>query len=1248
MRRKETLPRNGCDQLKLGFFRGRVLLAAGMTHPAPTAPPSVGGPFDDLANLAAQVGFVPMAMVVLGTGAEASIEGQFGLQAAEGEVALELCRKALGQRTWVELRDAPEGKAAGIRWFAGIPLSNPEGEIVGILAALDRTPRKLTTRQRAGLQTVGHEVVIHLDLRRHAKSLSRVTEERRRTEAALRDSETFFEALVESLPQNIFRKDLSGRFTFVNRRFCQTVGRTRSELIGLTDYDLFPRELAAKYQRDDEKVHQTGETLETTEVNVTPDGTTHWFHVIKTTLVDATGQPIGLQGIFWDVTTEYRAQADLAHERDLLRSLLDSAPDAIYFKDRDSKIIRASRALAMKLGLNDARLLEGRGDHDFFSQEHADAALADERRVLETGKPLLGYTEKETWSDGRVTWALTSKLPLHDERGVVIGTFGISKDITELKAAQERLEQAEANYRGIVENAVEGIFQTTPDGHYRSANLALAKIYGFDSTQELITKRTDIEHQLYVDSSRREAFAQALQQSDKLDKFESQVYRKDGSVIWISENARAVRDPQARLLYYEGTVEDVTARKCAEEGLSQANADLAAARDAALASAHAKSQFLANTSHEIRTPMNAVMGMTRLLLDTPLTPEQRDYAETVRDAAQSLLTIINDILDFSKLEAGKVSFSARDFELRETLEDTAELLAERAYSHPLEFSAWIDHRIPRRVRGDADRLRQVLTNLLGNAIKFTPAGEVTLKAMVSAETATDITIRCEVRDTGIGIRKEAQSKIFEAFEQADGSTTRRFGGTGLGLAISKQLVERMGGTIGLESAEGQGSTFWFTATFGRSVEPEPIVLPDEAIPEGVPRARLLVVDDHAGTRESLRHELELLPVQAEFAASAAEALDRLRAGMDGGLPYLAALVDLQLPDMDGLTFAHEAHSLPGLDTLKIVLLAPLGQRLDPGLLRTVGVSGHLVKPVKQARLGEVIGRLIRGEDLLSESETRSFSRDGIRSAPASAKSLRLVLAEDNVVNQRVALALLKKLGYAPAELASNGLVALELIARKPADVVLMDCQMPELDGYETTRRIRRAEADGDYGNRPAHYIIALTANAMAGDRERCLAAGMDDFLTKPLDEQALAAALNRGSKRLTGLGPAPACVSVVAPPPSIANELPVLNEQLLDAYRIPDDPTVLTELVDLILRDLPPRIEAIASAVGRRDAVELKNAAHTVKGSASNMGGVRLAAVCAELELVARGGDWAVVDGLLARIREEAAAFQAALERHRA
>ncbi|MFM7102639.1 MAG: PAS domain S-box protein, partial [Verrucomicrobiota bacterium] len=691
-----------------------------MDEPASTT----SGAFDELATLAAQVMDVSGAVVVLERDGRLEVAGRSGLGPEELPALEPWWREAILSGETFSPRDPGQSGGAAWRWFAALPLRMTGGEVVGALALVDRSPRRLTPRQRSALQTVARQAVLHLELQRHASSLAQSDARNRATERALRDSETFYQALVESLPMNIFRKNLRGEFTFVNGRFCATLGHPAAAILGRTDVDFFPPDLAAQYQADDRRVLDTGEVFETTEENVTPDGHRHSFHVIKTPLLDAAGNRVGTQAIFWEVTRERRALEDLAHERDLLRALLEYAPDAIYFKDASSRILRASRAFAEKVGVRDPAELTGRTDHDLFTPEHADRARADEERIVATGEPIDNQTERETWPDGRVTWALTSKLPLRDPRGRVIGTFGISRDITDLKRAQEKLERAEAKYRSIVENVVDGIFQTTPDGRYLEANLALARIYGFGSVEQLVTERTDLQRQLYVDPERRREFGRMLQEHDQIENFESQVYRKDGEVIWISENARAVRDEQGRLLYYEGTVEDITERK-------KAQAAIAAARDVALESARAKAQFLAIMSHELRTPMNGVLGMTRLLLDTPLTAEQRDYAETQESSAQALLTILDDILDFSKIESGKVEFARQEFDLREMLEDTAELLAERAYAKRLEFADWIDARLPGRVRGDKGRLRQVVTNLLGNAIKFTIEGQVLLRVEVA-------------------------------------------------------------------------------------------------------------------------------------------------------------------------------------------------------------------------------------------------------------------------------------------------------------------------------------------------------------------------------------------------------------------------------------------------------------------------------------------------------------------------------------
>lgn len=1206
---------------------------------------------DDLANLGSQVAQVAATALVLCEGDSVHVEGQSGLRAEDAMMVDALARRALREGGSMEVRECPELEGSAFRWAVAMPVETPQGGRAGVLLVLDRVPRRPTVRQRAALQTVAHKVVLHLELRHQARSLAHTHEEHRRTTRALRESEVFYEALVESLPQNIFRKDLNGRFTFVNERFCRAVGKSRGEILGATDFELFPRELAQKYQRDDRQLVEIGGSFETTEENLTKDGERHFVHVIKTPLLDPNGERVGIQGMFWDVTAERRTQEELAHERDLLQALLEYAPDAIYFKDADSRILRASRAFAIKVRRSDPLELVGKTDHDLFDREHAEQALADERHILATGETIDGKTEKEVWPDGSVSWVLTSKLPLRDTRGQIVGTFGVSRDITDLKEAQERIEAAEAKYRSIVENALDGIFQTTPDGHYESANPALARIYGFETVEELIAERTNIAKQLYVNPARRLEFQRLMQEHGRIEHFESQVYRRDGSIIWIAENARAVHDEAGRLKYYEGTVEDITTRK-------QAERELQMARDAAIQSARAKSEFLANTSHEIRTPMNGIVGMTRLLLDTPLTPEQRDHLETLRSCADGLLTILRDILDFSKIESGKLEFENIDFDLRDLVEDTSELLAERAFGKHLEFTVWIDHAIPAQVRGDGGRVRQVLTNLLNNAVKFTERGEVSVRIVLDSEDSSGLLILCEVADTGVGVAPEFVGKIFEPFVQADGSTTRRFGGTGLGLSISRGLVRAMGGEMGVRSVAHRGSTFWFTLRVGR-VAAAPVAEPV------LPPCRVLVVEDHERTCQVLLHEMSGTEFQPSLAATASEGLAVLSAAAQAGQPFDLAILDLELPDMDALSLAHEIHLSPGLERARLVVAAPLGQRLDVGLLRTVGVAAYVVKPVKRVRLLDTLRAVVRGEDAF---DRRTLTAGRTESSPeVTMGSLRILLAEDFVVNQKVALALLRKINQT-ATVAANGRQVLDLLVGGGFDVILMDCQMPELDGYETTHKIRLEEADGAYGRRVPHFIIALTANAMVGDREKCLAAGMDDFLTKPLDLGALEAALRRAvAFRQTALGPLPlaaagtsggnGAVDPAGSRPAGSNgspvvesemgDLPVLDPEILNMLVVPGDDSSLSELVDLFRSDGGSRLSALKAARANRDLRAVAAGAHTLKGSAGNLGGRRLAALLGRLEVAARNGETAQVDGLLPAVESAFGAFLSALGAYR-
>jgi len=904
------------------------------------------------------------------------------------------------------------------------------------------------------------------ELRSANETLEQEIAERKRAEEVLEHSRALYTSLVETLPVQMLRKDLGGRFTFANQAFCKLLGKPLDEILGKTDFDFYPRDLAQKYRRDDRRVAETGELFEDIERNE-KDGEVRYVQVLKSAVRDAEGRIIGTQAIFWDVTKRKEAEAALEQERYLLHALMDNLPHNIYFKDTASRFTRINKALANWFGLREASEALGKTDFDFFTDEHATQARADELEVMRTGRPLLDREEKETWVNGKVTWATTTKLPLYDDDGRVVGTFGISRDITEKKQAAEALR---------------------------------------------------------------------------------------------------------------------------------------AAKEAAEAANRAKSDFLAHMSHEIRTPLNAIIGMTELVLDTDLDASQREYLHMVRESGDSLLAVINDILDFSKIEAGKLELDRVAFDLHENLGDTMKTLALRAHAKGLELACQIEPDVPAGLVGDAGRLRQVVINLVGNAIKFTEEGEVVLRVRQQSASHRQTVLHFAVTDTGIGIPEEKRGVIFRMFEQADTSTTRRYGGTGLGLAIASRLIDYMGGRIWVESEPQRGSTFHFTARFDLATsEPADARREQKAHLSGL---RTLIVDDNATNRRILEAMLRNWEMQPTGAEGAAEALRLLKQAQQEGRPFRLVLSDANMPEVDGFDLARQIKENASLGSTVIMMLTSGDRPGDVARCEQLGVVAYLLKPIKQSELFDAIVMALGITTVDDEDDRTSLAERARRIGP-----LRVLLAEDSLVGQKLVVGLLESHGHTVV-VADNGAEALEALEQRDFDLVLMDVQMPDMDGLEATAAIRLRERQT--GSRTP--IIAMTAHAMKGDRQKCLDAGMDEYVAKPIRAKRLFGTI----AAVLGVSGEQGEASDAPPADFVPPETDALDWS--EALRtVKGDHALLRSVVEAFLEECPRLMRAMRTAVAEGKAAALRVAAHTLKGSMEYFGASRGFELAYRLEKMGQG-----------------------------
>lgn len=1040
--------------------------------------------------------------------------------------------------------------------------------------------------------------------------------------------------------------DVRGRITYVNRQFCEVSGYREDELLGQDHRVVNSGYHDKAFFKELWRTIAQGQPWQGEVCNRNKQGLLYWVACTLVPLLGQDGKPTQYIAIRRDITKTKENEIRLL----ALKRALDTCSEMIIVTDEHGCIQYVNLALCDLTGWEKEQLAAGKLSSDFLDSPNADAqTLVDMQRCLRQGKAWSGrilnrrkgrapfnISGQATPPDTLDYWADVNITPIRNNEGALIGYVQIQRDITS-QVNQEQaqlLENADTAARLTISEALQQtlplqqrftlvldiLFNLKAFNLQRKGGVFLKKpgqdclemfILNGEFSEEFIRHEQRIPYGACLCG--RAAISQELIVSDDCFCDPRHEHQFDGmqahghyivpivsagvtlGILFLYTDPYPVQlDSRLTMLQQVG---GMLALALLQE---QAKMALETARDAAEQAAKTKAEFLANMSHEIRTPMNGVLGMLDILKDTDMTREQEDLVETAANSAESLLTIINDILDLSKLEAGKIELEQIEFNLPTVVEEICALMSVRAHAKGLELNCFLPPSLQQRWHGDPNRIRQVLTNLIGNAVKFTEQGEVSIKVFTQEPANGKTSIRFEVKDTGIGINPEGQMRLFQPFTQADNSTARRFGGTGLGLSISKNLVNLMQGTIGLESALGQGTCFWFSLP----LQPADSIIPTPVTDLSGKRA--LIVDDNSTNRKILRHYLQHWSVTVSEVDNALAALLELEAAVKRGETYDILLSDLHMPDMDGFALARAIINNPAIAATPRLLLSSgvMGSEADRLAL---GFTQSLLKPVRQAQLFDAIASALRApvKKVVAPAKTVENLPD------YSCK--RILVAEDNKVNQKVIMAMLSKFQCNP-DLAENGQEALDKLAQQTYDLVLMDCQMPVMDGYETVRILRGQQLTDNSARIP---VVALTAHAAVGEREKCLAAGMDDFLSKPITRPELAKMLMRwlGDPGLYKIMPdARQNIAGITRPAVCWDEAAALK-------RLDDDQELLNDMIELFLTETPARLLELEDALVRGDLAALADVAHAIKGMAGHFCAELLQTSAASLEHSVRDGN---------------------------